>query len=594
MSIPDDPRIVANSPAAPASERFDAQSELSRTYRPLSSQLIPSSDIKTVIDFIRDDMAQADMMKASGASIIQFPGRSRPEPKKGMRSVYIDDLQIFASGEYYEKPSPIGFDGLRRMVDETPVLTSVVMTRIRQMSRFFAPSEDGGPGFEIRHIDRKHKLTGDEQKQAALISQFMQNCGWEFNPTKRKMLKRDNFRGLMGKLVRDSLTMDAAPIEREMKRDARQGIDGIYAVDGATIRLCTEEGYEGDDKIFALQTVQGRVATAYTNQQLIYEVRNPRTDVRLAGYGLGEPETLIRVVTGFLNAMTYNINGFDKNAIPKGMLQLVGDYDTEDLASFKRQWNAMVRGINNAWSLPVLVNKDPAGKATFEKFGVDFDEMYFAKWMTFLVSIICSIYGMAPDEINFESFASNKSSLSGSDTTEKLAGAKDSGLRPDLQYWESVLTDFVVTDFNDKLCFRWQGLEQEDDDKVWEGKKLTLSVDELRAQQGDVPWAQANPTAPDMGSAPLNPSLIGTWQQAMQPAPEQPQGDFGTPEDGQPGKPMAGQDGAGGKQPGADPDQGAQPDMGQQQPAGDFGGGDDQGDFGKALAPPEIFAIGGK
>ena len=27
----------------------------------------------------------------------------------------------------------------------------------------------------------------------------------------------------------------------------------LYAVDGSTIRLCTEDGYEGDDEIFALQ-----------------------------------------------------------------------------------------------------------------------------------------------------------------------------------------------------------------------------------------------------------------------------------------------------------------------------------------------------
>ena len=41
----------------------------------------------------------------------------------------------------------------------------------------------------------------------------------------------------MSKLVRDSLTLDAAAIETELKAQRDLGIDGLYAVDGATIRL---------------------------------------------------------------------------------------------------------------------------------------------------------------------------------------------------------------------------------------------------------------------------------------------------------------------------------------------------------------------
>jgi hypothetical protein len=217
----------------------------------------------------------------------------------------------------------------------------------------------------------------------------------------------------MAKFVRDSLTMDSAPIETEMRRDPRLGIDGFYAVDGGTIRLCTEQGYEGDDSIFAVQVVQGRISAAYNYDQLIYEPRNPRPRwcPRLWH---PRPELLIRVVTGFLNAMTLNIKGFDSNAIPKGMLHLTGDYDENDINAFKRYWNSQVKGINNAWTLPVMVSKDQESKASFEKFGEGFNEMYFSKWMTFLTSMICAIYGMSPAEINFDSFTGGSTSaLSG-------------------------------------------------------------------------------------------------------------------------------------------------------------------------------------
>lgn len=590
----DDARQIAFDPAAPAAERYDANAELQQAHRPTASDLIPADHLRPVIDFITASFEEQDLLAKARGQVIQFPGRTRPPPARGMQSVQLDDLQIQAYGDYWEKPSPLGFDGLRAMVDQTPVLNAVVLTRIRQVGRFTQISEDGGPGFEIRHVDKTHKLTPDEKESTQLLAKFFANCGWEFNPRRRKLLRRDNFSQFMAKMVRDSLTMDSAPIETEFKRDRTRGMDGFYAVDGATIRLCAEDGYQGDDEIYALQVVQGRIATAYTRDQLIYEPRNPRSDVRLAGYGLGETELLIRTVTGFLNAMNYNIAGFDQNAIPKGLLHLTGEYGDQDLAAFKRYWNAMVKGVNNAWTLPVMVSKDQESKASFERFGVEYNEMYFAKWMTFLTSIICAIYGMSPDEINFESFSAQKSSLSGSDTAEKLADSKDKGLRPLLSYFESVFSDFIVSEFSDKYCFRWVGLDAKDEAREWESKKLVLTVDELRAEMG----YEGHPDE-KLGAAPLNPSLIGPWMQMQQPAQQGQDfgggagGDFGAaPDDaGGDGQDEPDQGDVDGQD---EPDRGAGADPGSADPAGgEFGGGSGGGDFGKALAASAvIYTVG--
>ena len=583
MPTKDDPRQTAYDSLAPANERYDAQAQLQQTYRPTLSDLIPAPEVQQVIDHIVADLDEQAMAKS--AQVIQFPTSERARGR-GMQSVYLDDLQIFASGDWYEKPSPIGFESLRQMVDQTPVLNAVILTRIRQMSAFCRPQEQEDQlGFTIRHMDKSHELTPDEEESIKLLTRFIQNSGWEFKPRARQRLKRDAFPHLMAKLVRDTLTMDAAPIETEMKRDRALGVDGLYAVDGATIRLCTEHGYDGNDEVFALQVVQGRTRTAYTYNDLIYVPRNPRTDVRLAGYGLGEPELLIRTVTGYLNAMTYNIKGFDENAIPRGMLHISGDYDANDLVAFKRQWNAMVTGINNAWTLPLMVSKDQESKASFEKFGVEFSEMYFAKWMTFLTSIICAIYSIDPSEINFESFSSSgRSSLSGDDTVEKIAASKDKGLRPLMGYFESILSDYVISEFGDKYVFRFVGLDQEDASRKWEKAKLASTWGELRAEIGQ------KATNTPLDDAPLNPSLVGPWMQALQ----QSQQDFGQ-EPGQDGAPGMGGDqgdqggpGDSGSDAGSDPDQADQPDR-----EGDFGKkaetGEREGDFGKSL--PVIYSI---
>ncbi|HQS59665.1 MAG TPA: phage portal protein [Gallionellaceae bacterium] len=551
-------RKVAFDPNAPQGERTDALAELQQSAMPTS--VLSMETIGQIMEF-------ADMNKSISQNIVPFPGKNQGKP--GVQSVKLDDRQLGMHGEYWEKPASMSFDALRGMVDQTPVLNAVIMTRIRQVQRFCRVQEGGtGLGFAVKHIDKDHQISQSEQESIKMLNRFFSNCGWEFNPRARKKLRRDSFSGMMGKAVRDSLVMDSCAIETEMKRDRSRGIDGLAVVDGATIRLTPEGGYKGDDDIFALQLVMGAVKTAYTYDDLIYEPRNPRSDIIVGGYGLGETELLVRVVTGFLNAMTHNITGFDKNAIPKGVLHLSGDYTQEDLVAFRRYWNSMVKGVNSQWSVPVLVSKDQESKASFEKFGVDYDEMHFSKWMTFLSSLICAIYGMSPSEINFDSFSGgNSSPLNGSDTAEKLADSKDKGLRPLLSYFENLFTDYITCDFSDKYVFRWAGLDEEDAKVKEERAGKILTVNEMRAEEGydkmDGP----------LGDAPLNPSLVGPWQALMQQ--EQPK-DFGGQAqpggEGEQGKDVP--EGFGGKDNGEDFGQQGGNDAGRNDDK--QGGGDDQ------------------
>jgi hypothetical protein len=565
---------TAFDPKATPAERTEALANLQAQFAPKSEGglVMPLGDLANIAAEVRGQMIEMEMAKANAqTNVVPFPSRAAVKKKEGMQSVWLDDMQISIMGDYFERPSPLSYDAMRMMVEQTPVLNAVVMTRVRQVQRFCRVQESGrGPGFVIRHQDSKHQLQKSEQESVDLLQRFFTNCGWEFNPRRRRLLKRDNFANFMGKSVRDSLILDSAPIETELRRDRDLGIAGLYAVDGATMRLCAEMGYQGDDEIFSLQVIQGRICTAYSRDDLILEARNPRSDVLLAGYGLSEVELLVKVVTGFLNAMTLNMRGFSDNSLPRGVMHLTGNYSQEDLVAFRRYWNSMVKGINNQWSVPVLVSKDQESKASFENFGVQFDEMYFSKWMTFLTSMICAVYGMSPDEINFESFSASKSSLSGNDTAEKLADSKDKGLRPLLSYYETLLSDYVVSSFGDQYCFRWTGLDDADEAMRNERAKLTLTVDEMRAEDGREKMDS------DLGTAPLNPSLVGPWMQMMQA--KQPQ-DFGQPEGEEGGQdPQGGGDDQGKQQQNSNDDaangdgkQAEEQGSGSAEPAGDEG-----------------------
>lgn len=572
---------TAFDPLAPSQERLAALGELQRAHMPLASELLDQEAIREFAEGVQgayDQMAlDSQLAKSMNSTVVPFPSKRLAEREPGMHSVSLDELQVSIAGDFIERPGILQYDGLRAMVEQTPILGAVINTRIRQVSRFARIAETGElPGFEIRHVNREHQLTEGEREQKQLLQKFIQHCGWEFSPWRRKQLKRESFKGFLSKYVRDSLTMDSAGIELEWKRDARRGLDGFYAVDGSTIRLCSEQGYQGDDEIFALQVVAGRVCTAYSYRDLVYEPRNPRTDVRACGYGLSEVETLIRVVTGFLNAMTYNSKGFDTNSIPKGMLHLTGNYSASDIAAFKRIWTAQLQGAGGNWALPVMVSKDQESKASFETFGLEFNEMHFAKWMTFLTSICCAIFGMSPIEINFDSFtAGSSSTLSGSDTGEKLASSKDSGLYPLLTQVGDTMSDFIVGTFGDDWCFRWTGLEPDDADKRSAAKIAAQTVDESRAELGMVKHPD-----PLIGAAPLNTALVSLYTQIIQPK-LQPAPDTGAPGAAPAGAPGA--DAGGAPAPGANFGQGAAQAGG---PAGDgdFGDEGDQG-FGYTKQP---------
>lgn len=545
----DSPTSTALNFSAPLGERYDAQVTLTKSV--VGQQMFPQDDVVDAITAIQDMWSERDeLLKAqaqSGTSnLIVGPwgegGRHRKE-ERGPRSVLLDDFQVTAIGQFWERPGVLSFSAMRSMVEQTPILNSIIMTRQRQVMRFCRPQmDDTGPGFVISHVDKNVKLDDSQAESVQLLQKFMLNTGWQFDPRKRKALKRDNFGHFMAKSVRDTLIMDACPIETEFKNDRSLGIDGFYALDGGTIRLCTEDGFEGDDSIFALQVIEGQIRAAYTYEDLIYEVRNPRTEVTACGYGYSETEMLVRVVTYFLNTLTYNADFFDKNSIPRGFLNMYGTYSKEDLAAFRRYWSGMVRGAQNRHGLPVMVSKNQESKAEWVGIDGQLDEMAFSKWLSFLSSIACAIYGTAPEEINMSSFSDSKSALSGDDTQEKLVSANDKGLRPLLSFYENLFSDFIVQVFSEDYMFRFKGLDEEDKKQTFETQKIAWNWNEARAQIG------LDAIDGPLGEAPINPSLIPVWQ--AETGVGAPEDDFGDPDNPDGGDPA--QDGDQGEE--ADPE----------------------------------------
>ena len=333
------------------------------------------------------------------------------------------------------------FSFLGSVVDAVDVIKAVILTRQRQVLPFLRPERDQGPyGFRISRVDGE-KPTPDEERETRRIETMLLNGGDEADPVQRQRLLRPELVDFVKLLTWDTLVYDACPIELTYTRAGT--LSGWHNVDPKTVRLCSEQGYEGNDEIRAVQVIDEQPEVVYGYRDLLYPVRNPRSDLHVGGYGYAEPEMVVRALTHYLNAVTYNAAGLDRNAIPRGLLTLFGDYQQRNLDNFTRQMKAMVQGAANRWTVPILASKSEKAGAIWTPIDQNFQEMFFARWMTFLVSIVCAIYGVDPTEIHFDSFSTRPSSLSGSDTAEKLSLARDKGLVPLLAWLESVLTRLV-------------------------------------------------------------------------------------------------------------------------------------------------------
>jgi hypothetical protein len=310
----------------------------------------------------------------------------------------------------------------------------------------------------------------------------------------------------------DSLEIDHAPVEFEL--DGNDDIAGWYNLDGVTTKLAFEDGYEGEDRIIAVQIAPDdrQPLVGFEADELAIFQRNTRSDVHYMGYTRSEMEDFVRAGTSYLNTFTFNASSVDRNSIPRGFLTLYGRFDKRQLQVFKTEWHALLRGASRRWQLPVLTSESKQeGGAIYTPVDTQTHEMLQTKWLVFLVSLGCAYYGMSPEQIHMESFSSRASSLSGSDTQEKLQSGHDTGMIPMMEALASFLNEHLIARLTRKFRLTWVGLYPQDEERKQERQKAVLTVNELRSI--DSHEAHADDL---LGNAPVNSALMQVYMLSLQ------------------------------------------------------------------------------
>ena len=478
--------------------------------------------------------AQSPMPMGMAPMGFSDPNIDHPVPQQSAendpKSLFYDPFAIIEQLGYKDKPSQISYGTLRNIVWKVPIIQSIIQTRINQISAFSYPQSNRYQmGYRIRLRDHDAKPTPADKKWSAKCEEYLQNTGVTCNPA-----GRDNFETFIRKLAWDTLTYDQVAIEVVPNRLGQPA--EWYAVDGASVRIAdTATTFMNEDQVDAIRYVQiydGMIVAEYKQNEMVFGVRNPRSDIRQHGYGTSELEMMIPVVTSLLWSWAYNAKFFSQGSAAKGILNFKGAVPEKQLSAFRRHWYQMLSGVENAWRTPITNAED----LQWVNMQANNRDMEFSAWMDFLIKVACSLFLIDPIEVNFQyGNIGQSSALQESSNTDKITESRERGLRPLLRHLSSWINRGIIWPLNEDFEFEFVGLDAKTRDEVMaytaQAVRSVRTIDELRAED-DLP-----PLPDGSGAIILDPTWNQVRQQAQQQQQQQQQAFAGPQQPQQPGMP---------------------------------------------------------
>lgn len=517
---------------------------------------ILKSVLTNTVEFIGQEILplRGELIKAG---LLSPASPSDYQPKASL----IDPLAYNASAYgYKEKYTLVDFSKARQISYSDPVISAIIQTRTNQIASFAVAQENRWKmGYRIANRDKKRAITKKEKKKGQELEQFIAQCGFpETYEDTPEIRKRDNFEQFLRKVVRDSLTFDALCAEVVPRKN---GIPAMFrAVDASTIRSMPDEleermqaGGPGNSLIVTpmydqsktrrakhakyVQVVNGLPVAEFDEWEMIYGIRNPRTDILMNGYGFSEVEMLLPVITAHINADTYNRRFFSQGSSQKGILSFEGNVPPDQLAAFRRQWAQQCSGVANAWRTPIVsVGKD--SKLNWISLHSSNKDMEWGKYVEYLVKSICGVYQIDPIEIGFD-IAKNSSggggnSLGGSgEQVERMRFSKDKGLSPLLRFVATLINEYIIWRIDPELEFEFVGLNSNSEKEQLEMDEKQISsfktLNEVRAEY-DLPPIED----PSEITSPGDMIMSQTFIQAFSAVKPDDQGGGGAPGQGGP------------------------------------------------------------
>jgi len=388
-----------------------------------------------------------------------------------------------------ERLLKIDYSVLRNIVDRVPLLNAIIKTRINQVLGFTRyvtedQAREGEKGFRLVATEEEGGKADPEEIK--LLVKFIKQTGYDYSSE-----REDDFSDYLQMIVRETCTIDQ--IATEIQYNLRGQPAAYWVVDGATLKRTTPE-YPKKNVAF-IQVLDDVIKEEYNHNNLVFDYKNKRADVRFRGYGYSDVEMAIDLITTLLFGYNHLRDQFVRDKMPRGFISVMGDIDTKGLTAIQQYWYSAMSGAGGQWAIPILPSgKDGVG-IDFKAIGTSNKDMEYHKGMMFVSSLIAAVFSIDLAELGIK--ADDATHVFGAnEMTPRVEASKDRGLDSLLMFMEQHLNK-VLRKVTTKYELKFSGVDPVDQLRKTEILTKRLGVDmtinEILEKQGkekmDRPYA---------------------------------------------------------------------------------------------------------
>jgi len=424
-----------------------------------------------------------------------------------------------------EKLLRVNFQTIRNVVDRIPLVNAIIGLRTDQVLPFCRYTQnENESGYCFERVDGK-QWTDKDDKVAMKLVEFLTQTGFHYDST-----REDDLSDYISLIIREVLTIDQ--IATELQRNRKKEVVAFWLLDASTLRRVDPSLSHFPKGVKFVQMIETKLYNQYTDEDLIFDYKNKRADLRFRGFGYSSTEQCIDLITTLLFGYNYVRDQLLKDRVPKGFISIMGDVGQAQLDSVRRYWYAAMSGAGGQWNIPILPSGKEGVGIEFKHMGFSNKDMEYHKLMMFISASVGAVFGIDLAELGIKT--DDSTSLIGENTEPRIQASKDRGLTSMLffiaQHINKVLRK-LTTDYRLKFV----GIVRENENVKWDviRKKVesAMTINEIREDEGKEPLDEA------YADVVLNPQAVQIYQQDRQNEQQLKQQQMGgAPGEGQPGE----------------------------------------------------------
>ena len=434
-------------------------------------------------------------------------------------------------------------EAIKKIARENVAVQMIIGMRVDDVLKYAnRSSHPWKPGWKIEMRAAKKQATDHDRQSIVKAEAFIENCNAEItlNACKRDGLRYTSFRQFLSSLVRNTLTFDGMAAWTD--KDDFGMVKAFKLYSAGDMRFVSQERARpldpkknlNEDTYIVMVNEGDQIVKGFSRDEFVFYTRNSRVDYDVFNYGLPEITSGVKLIQGFTNALTMNIDQFERSGYSQAIMALKGiGWTQTHVDVLTRMWSNLQKGITKAWNLPVL--KVPADGAieVVDLTKIKGMDVWYQELMNMLMGAFCVVYRFPVHRLGY------RISGKGQDTEVKRDDQttnenEDAGLPVLLGHIETFINEYFLWTRFPELQFVFTGKDPKADAREYEFKTACMTYGEQRAATDSEDLTQINGLTEEqkkineiMNNCPVNSILVPVYQSAIQLVYGKPDGSSG-------------------------------------------------------------------